>query len=362
MEEEELDQVVEESNTDSFDKFFNQSGIKGYDEYDDDYDEDEVEEINEVTEEIQEENNEDITDEVEGKVTTEKVDSVDSVTYPSIFELEEKGKKSFSNDKERADYYEGLTKHNHKLLTEDYSKAFIDTYSKELLQSEQDAETLIAMKQALDKGNKLEFLREYFAKDLKRFGFDVRYKDDEINDIVGQELAKKYGEDWEDKFDVNQLKIPTSLSSKIAREQAKIIDRLEAENEKFGSPQQAPVQETISEDVRNQYFENEFKEFNKLGMPKEEFDGFIQQATEYMPKLNLKDMYKIVNFESIISNVREKAIEEGRKLVHQEIKNSGGKSVAEVPTQEPRAVVRKLPKNESDFYSQKKEREMRRFL
>ena len=361
MEDDYTEEIVEDNPLDSFDQFHNQTGLKGYDDYDDDYEEDEVEETNEDTEEVQDDNN-DVTDKVEeDEDTTEKVTSTDSVDYPSIFDLEEKGKKSFSNDKERADYYEGLTKHNHKLLTEDYSKAFISTYSKELLQSEQDADTLIAMKEALDKGNKLEFLREYFGEDLKQFGFDVRYKDDEINDIVGQELAKKYGEDWEDKFDVNQLKIPTSLSSKIAREQAKIIDILEAENEKFGNPQQAPMQQAISEEERNQYFDGQFREFEKLGMPKEEFDGLIQQATEYMPKLNLKDMYKIVNFETIISNVKAKAIEEGKKLVVQEIKNGGGKSVAEVSTQEPRATVRKLPRNESDFYSQKKEREMKRF-
>ena len=44
MEDDYTEKIVEDNPLDSFDQFYNQTGLKGYDDYDDDYEEDEVEE------------------------------------------------------------------------------------------------------------------------------------------------------------------------------------------------------------------------------------------------------------------------------------------------------------------------------
>jgi hypothetical protein len=366
---EEQEDIIDEvggSEYDSFNSFYSQDGIK-HNEYD--YDEDEGD-IDDDSEEIVSNNEDNVksTSNVapeasnEANVQSKNQTNVNSEQYPSIFELRDKGKTTFSSDKERADYYEGVAKHNEKLFTENYSQVFLDTYSKELLRSEQDADTLIEMQKALTSGNRLEFLRQYFGEDLKQFGYDIKYSDDEINDIISVRLSQKFGEDWQDKYDVNQLKIPTSTASKIAREQAKILNELESENERFGDPVQREQAPQITPEVRQQYLDNEYQEFSKLGMPKDEYDNFINQAAEYLPKVNLKDLYKVIHFDTIISNVREKAIKEAKQEVYNEIKNGGAKKVAEVTQPETQARKLKLPMNEADFYSRKREREMKNFL
>ena len=345
MQEEIIDEVEVEEEIESNDDYygFDDSYIYGSSSSSEkDTDENTKEEIfnNSETEESvsEQETNTDINNEEVNELNYE---------IPNLFKLDEQVfNKQFKTEKDEADFYKKALMENHKILKNDVIPLFLENYEKELISREQEVDKLIEIKNAMS-GQPETFLRKYFGNHLKQMGYNLKYTEDEINNIIHRDLTEKFGENYLNEYDPNQLKLATSKSSQIEREKNRIFDQLNKENEQF-SKQSSLTQ--IAPEIRENYFNNEYNKFKKFGVPKEEYDNFVKQAAEYTSKMDLIDMYKLVNFDTIV----EAAKQEGKKSLYKEIQKAGGKPVKSENTFEKQKTFEM--KTEADFYSQKRKK------
>lgn len=265
----------------------------------------------------------------------------------SIFELKDNVRNEFSNDKERADYYQQIySKTKDKLSS--FKDEFLQAYKEDILSAEQDADRLKEIAQAMN-GDPNTFLRKYFGNQLQQMGYNLKYSDGDINRITAERLSEKFGEDWEDRFDPNHLKIPTSISSQIRREQDKIYNELMTENEQYNQPVQQQSQQGPDPKVVQEYIENQYTEFNKMGMGRQEYDQFVQQASSY--QMTMQDLYKVMHFNDIMQHVKDIA----KKEIYNEIKQGGGKEFKPAPASTSRSDSDKADVvSISDFYKKRR--------
>lgn len=304
------------------------------------YDEDETTE--DETEKPTEESSTDQTEEVDSNAPNVESTSGD---IGSIFELKGQYRNDFKSDAERADYYKTIVD---KTGTEISSlkDRFLEAYKEDILAVEQDAERLKEIAQAMN-GDPNTFLRKYFGNQLQQMGYNLKYSDSDINRITYERLSQKFGEDWEEKFDPNHLKTPTSLASQIRREQDKIYNELMAENEQYNRPMQQSNQP--DPELVKRYVDEQYTEFKQMGMARNDYDEFVNTASNY--QMTMQDLYKVIHFQDIVQHVKTLAKQE----VYNEIKQGGGKEVKPAPTSTSRSDSSKADiLTMADFYKNKK--------
>lgn len=322
MEDEVLNTEVQ---TDEY--LFNQDSIFGNDRYnmtseyeneDETEDEDTTEETDTPSGFVEE------TDTPEAPETTNETDVDFSVEAPSIFDGREIAE-TFKSDKHRADFYESAYKKSVEVLNGEVKNTFLNAFKSELQQIELNTEIAKEATQALESGNSMDFLRKYFGKELQQRGYNLKYSDDEIQDVVHQQLSQKFGSDYQDRYDINQVRLVNSESYKMFKEQERIVAQMEKENEAYlEQPKQQEVTPQMSDQERSQYIESHYKDFEKVGMAKEDYDKWVNEdLPTFSQKLTLFDMFKLQNMPQLIEQAR---LEERKKLV-KEISNAGGKKV-----------------------------------
>lgn len=354
IEEIEHEEVVDtDSSQESFDDYgFNDDNIFGNNKYGMTSDEEEEDtDVIDYEEKEEPEAVDETTDSINQTDTPDvKTDTDVSVEPPTIFDSVEIPSQ-FKSDKHRADFFQKAYEKSVQTLNGDVKNKFLEIYKNELVSTERNVDIAREVVDALQNGQSMQLLRKYFAKELTQNGYNLKYSPEEMQDIVDQKLSEKFGPNYQDEYDVNQLRLVGSKSYQIFKEQNRLMDQLEAENEQFAANpiQSMPQQVQVDEGQRMQYIEDSYKDFQGIV----DKDYYNKWVNEDLPKVyqNLKpiDLFKLQNIGQLIEAARSNE----RKKLYEEIRLAGGKKV-EYDDDKPQTSKRTTRYNsQAEYYAAK---------
>jgi hypothetical protein len=254
--------------------------------------------------------------------------------YDTSFIPEEYRPTKFANTEEELKFYRekyaGSWQH---MSSPAFVEKFIETYQDRLASSEQEVSNFKEMLKAF-KSDPQTFLATQIPEYAEKIGIGRVYSDDEIDQSVDAKIAEEFGEAWKESFDPNDIYRKSSLSSKILRRRQELETSYEQHNktvaenkEKFLSTLgtktagQAPPPQEVLESQADLLVAQYEEHFKPAGFTEEEYVEFIERGNNYTP--TVADIYNMMHFEELVAQERAEAIEEGRKIVLDELRRAG---------------------------------------
>ena len=281
-----------------------------------DYDVDEDEDV-----EVEETTDDDIESDVE---TTNEVETTPEPAEPEYEEFEVPEyipddlippEKFDSTEAELEWYKDNYVKSMELTKDPKFLDYVLSTYKEELDKlEEQSVERILA-------DNNIVELKARYPQLLGKAGVDATFSEEDKIAAIDNHLKNTYGNNYKDKFDKTEAADPNSISGRMLAEQEKVINWVENRNQEIVQQLQQmkpPTQEEI-----NQRLDNEYKEFADSNFTRDEFNEFYKEAQEYSPKVNMKDMHRMMNFDDYMQEAYNKGMNEGRKSVGKEIEKVG---------------------------------------
>lgn len=271
----------------------------------------------------------------EGEYQEQPVEN--EIGYDFIPEAWRPTNKFASSDEELEFYrskYPALWQH---VTSDEFANAFIDQYSG--LISEHDAELKAA--KAIMKGldsDPINFLMNYIPEYASELGLGNYYSDEAIDQIVQDEVTKKFGENWREVYDPSDLIRRNSVSSQILKYTQEIENQLEQQNrqyvqnrnrrvQQFSQMQQQPhaPQTQNIENIMDMAIDSYLNDLAPEGVTEDEFIETFVNAMAYQP--TMKDIHRLMNYNNVIEQERKRAYEQGRKAMLEEYRR-GSKQAA----------------------------------
>src|SRR3990167_857270 len=235
----------------------------------------------------------------------------DTLNFPGFIPDDYKVKDTYKDINEELEAYK---KAYTGTMTFMQSPEFLESFSKEfeknLLESELEVDKLKAIKEALE-GNPERALKQFFPDLATNLNISPFMSETEKIDYIDEVLTKKFGKDYKDKWNPNEVISPNSFSSQVFKEQNKIISDLEKQETEYREKNKPITPEVIEANLKQQYEE----QFKSDGFTVEYYKAFVGELKEHKP--TMEDMHHMLYFEHYI----EEAKEEGRKEGMQNIKN-----------------------------------------
>lgn len=242
-----------------------------------------------------------------------------------------------------------------KLNSDEYYNQIFEKYEEQILKREQEAEEIINTHKAL-KSNPKEYVRQYFPEALAELGVSPVMSDDEIANKIKTDLAKEFGEDYEQMYNESDM-APwkgKTLSRQIYERGNELHDIYSKQNARSKqifddyARKVANGQNPISDEAIKDSIEKQYSEFEKIGVPRAEYDAFVEELKT--KDITFLDLWKLRNYEKEIENARKQGIEEGRRGV------TSNFTKAAQPASPRQAEPEKRKTEESDFVSRRKSR------
>jgi len=228
------------------------------------------------------------------------------------------------------------------LASPDFQQKFIDSLQDRIASEVQDIEDFKTHYKAF-KTNPEEYLKQQFPEYYESIGIPRLISEQEIESLVEQEITEKFGPDWRDAYNHNDLLKASSVSAKIYKlynektesylkqneaAQMKLKERTEKlAAGKVESNPQPSVEELAEQSVR--MYEEHFK---PLGITEDEYIATLENGKNLQPI----DLYRAVNFEKLMKAERDAAFEAGRKSLTQDLKSAGKKAAQDAPVKLPK--------------------------
>lgn len=283
--------------------------------------------------------------ETEEQITDEVIEK--EWNFPDWIDDELKPKQFKSQKEELAFYRNNYPNLIEQTKNEKFIKHFADEYQDHLIAREKNVEELKVVTEALKGQNGKTLAKLFFNDALVKEGYNTKIDTREAREFIEQELAAKYGADWQSKYDPEDELDASTLSGKIFRERTKLINAFSEHNNKV-----QPIQDTVTDEQRQAIIDKDYEEhFKPYNMSKEDYDAYVSQAREYLPKMNMMDLYKTMNFDAFVEDAYNKGIEEGKKSVTKEIERAGGKPMTNYYSKDVEEKVADKKFSLEDLYS-----------
>lgn len=249
------------------------------------------------------------------------------------------------NPKDPASYEKAYRNVIDSMKSEDFAQALVERHRDVLAAEETEfanaKEHIMAFR-----NNPREYIRTHMPEFAAETGVDVGLSAEEMNKALNEHMSQEFGEDWEDAYDERERFKLGSLSNKIMsayeskatelrqqqqsyeRAQQERIARLAEQKDQGNSSKELTPQETES------ILAEEYKRFEQLGISREDFDSFVDEAKG--SSLNFLDLYRAKNFERLVQEASDKAYQEGKRGVAQSIRKVSKTSSKETPDVQPR--------------------------
>lgn len=249
----------------------------------------------------------------------------------------------FANSDEELEFYRSKYADIHRTVqSEEFANQFLETYRDSLTATEKEVEDFKGLLKAF-KEDPHSFIAANMPEYADALGLQKLMSDEEIDIAVDAKIAEEFGEDWEEQFDIADLKRRSSLSSKIQRRRAELERSLEEQNKSAeenrkgyiknlqSKNQQAPQQDPNAiVNVLEQAYNDHFKE---AGFSEEEFVEAVSMIQSYQP--DLTDLYRMTYYEDLVEMERQEAREEGRRAVIEELRRAGKLAAADYKLEQP---------------------------
>lgn len=229
-----------------------------------------------------------------------------------------------------AEKYNGLWKH---LNSDEFASELEQNYGDALASREQEIESFKEMLNGFRK-DPLTFIASYVPEYAEQLGIGRVYSEDEMDQVIEERISEEFGDNWRDVYNPADLIKPSSLSARIQRFSQKAGEELIQQNQTVDQKrkeflanlqnrqqgQQVAPQMQMEEQV-DALVDAFFDEGLADQMSEDEFLELVSEAMNRPMKLT--DVYRSMRFETIIEQEREKAREEGRKAMMEEMRKGG---------------------------------------
>lgn len=229
-----------------------------------------------------------------------------------------------------AEKYNGLWQH---LNSDEFARELEQNYGDALASREQEIETFKEILAGF-KADPMTFMATYIPEYAEQLGIGKIYDEQEMDEYIEEQLTEEFGENWRDVYNPADLIKPSSMSARIQRYSQQLSDQILAQNRQVEQrrqqylaslqqrqqPQQQNPQVNIDEQVdalADAFYDEGLAE----QMTEDEFLELVSEAMNRPMKLT--DVYRSMRFDQIIEREREKAREEGRKAMMEEMRKGG---------------------------------------
>jgi len=241
--------------------------------------------------------------------------------YPKYIPDEYKPGKFENTESELKFYRDNYNKIIDISKSKEFIENFADEYQDHLIARENNVNELKAISEAM-KGTGGAVIAKMFFKDaLQKEGYSAKIGKDEAEQFIADELARRYGADWEKNYKTIDELDASTLSGKIFREKSKLINAFTEQNNSI----ETPVSEISEEERQTKLNEEYIKSFKDKGMEKSEFDNFVIECREKLPGLSLMDYHQMIHFDDYVVTAYEKGLQEGREQLRKDIDKSGSR-------------------------------------
>ena len=319
-----------------------------FDVYDDEeYEDEEYDDEGEEEEEYDDYDSDEV--EVDEEVEEEELEEPEEEPYPS-YVPEDLIPKEFKSAREELDFY----RENYKKLaslaaSEAYIETLMDKYTDVLLSKEKDANEVKAYYQAVKKGDPKAFIKMHFADELLAEGQDPTLDKNERYAVVNVKMKERFGDDWQERYNMDDAFDPTTESGKMAMVQREIAADIQAHNLK--AKEELERNRPLSAEEIQQQIDSQYEsDFANNGFDRETFDAFIDEIREWKP--TLADIHRAKYFDGYLEQATKKAFEDGKKAAAKSIASSQGtKSSPKITRRPARTQSTGLANNAFDLYS-----------
>jgi hypothetical protein len=244
----------------------------------------------------------------------------------------------FASSDEELDFYRSkypaLWQH---VTSDDFANAFVDQYSGLITEHDSELKAAKAIMRGLDT-DPINFLMTYIPEYAGELGLGNYYSDEAIDQIVQDEVTRKFGENWREAYDPSDLIRRNSVSSQILKYTQQVENQLEQQNrqyvqnrnrrvQEFSQMQQQPhgTQTQNIENIMDVAIDSYFNDLAPEGVTEDEFIETFVNAMAYQP--TMRDIHKLMNYNNVIDQERKRAYEQGRKAMLDEYRR-GSKQAA----------------------------------
>lgn len=229
-----------------------------------------------------------------------------------------------------AEKYNGLWQH---LNSDEFASELERNYGDALASREQEIESFKEMLNGF-KTDPLTFMASYVPEYAEQLGIGRMYSEDEMDQVIEERISEEFGDNWREVYNPADLIKPSSLSARIQRFSQKAGEELIRQNQMVEQKrkeflanlqnkqqgQQIPPQvqmEQQADALVDAYFDEGLAD----QLSEEEFLELVSEAMNRPMKLT--DVYRSMRFDKILEQEREKAREEGRKAMMEEMRKGG---------------------------------------
>jgi hypothetical protein len=242
--------------------------------------------------------------------------------------------KEFASSEEALQFYHGkfngLWQH---LNSDEFARELEQNYGDALAAREEEIETFKEVLAGF-KTDPMTFMATYIPEYAEQLGIGKIYDEHEMDEYIEEQLTEQFGENWRDVYNPADLIKPSSMSARIQRYSQQLSDQILQQNsmveqrrqqylatiQQRQQPQQVAPQVNIDEQV--DALADAFYDEGLADQMSE--DEFLELVSEAMNRpMKLTDVYRSMRFEQIIEQEREKAREEGRKAMMEEMRKGG---------------------------------------
>lgn len=229
-----------------------------------------------------------------------------------------------------AEKYNGLWKH---LNSDEFASELEQNYGDALASREQEIESFKEMLNGFRK-DPLTFIASYVPEYAEQLGIGRVYSEDEMDQVIEERISEEFGDNWRDVYNPADLIKPSSLSARIQRFSQKAGEELIQQNQTVDQKRkeflanlqnrqqgQQVAPQMQMEEQADALVDAFFDEGLADQMSEDEFLELVSEAMNRPMKLT--DVYRSMRFETIIEQEREKAREEGRKAMMEEMRKGG---------------------------------------
>jgi hypothetical protein len=192
----------------------------------------------------------------------------------------------------------------------------------------------------------LMFFARYIPDALSHYGISPVLSEDQIASQIDQRIKEEFGENYKDRWNVNEMIAPGSFSQKVYYRQNEILNELTALNEQNKQSHQAWLNNVASAQAPQQRsYDQEAIEaaydanFQAIYPDKQQYERFVDAVKDHQP--TLQELHQIAFFNDYVKLAYNNGIEAGKKQTLQGVRKEGN------PVMSP--VQRSVEPSDSSF-------------
>lgn len=253
---------------------------------------------------------------------------------PAEASLEQSSATQFNTVEEARAYYENL------LNSTEWQEQQNIKISEYISQKQQEIEDFAVAYKAMQT-DPMMFFAKYIPEALASYGVSPVLTDDQIADNIDKAMKQEFGEDYRDRWNVNEMIVPGSFSQRVYARQNEVLNELSALNarnreihndwlqnvaeNKIGqqAQEQATLPQEALESAYNEYFKDIYPE-------KQEYKRFINAVKDHKP--TLPELHQIAFFNDYIKLAYTNGLEAGKKQMLQGVRKEGTPVMSSMPS------------------------------